>query len=218
MRSLPNAFDMTEFLKSHPKFMDFNAYPPGGPKNPDFFWGQPLFGYYRSTDPWVIRKHLSMFADAGVDFLFMDYTNSSIYDPELTTFLSVAEELKAKGTAVPRLTFFLNHKPEQKIEALYQEWYKPGKHDEMWFRWEGKTAADESHADRCEVAERSISTERDSELFYLAPHLGVIQSRQNTWYLAFCFRLRCQARHQTGWFGRTTGRQQIHGRAHLVSI
>ena len=137
-RALPNNYDITNFLKTHPKFMDFVAEPPGGPKNPDFFWAQPLFGYYRSTDPWVIRKHLPLLAAAGVDFLFMDYTNSSIYDPELTTFLAIAEELKAKGLAVPRLTFFLNYQPEKKIEALYLEWYKPGRHGDMWFKWAGK--------------------------------------------------------------------------------
>jgi hypothetical protein len=138
LRALPGAFNMTDFLQTHPKFMDFNAYPPGGPRNPEIYWAQPLFGYYRSTDPWVIRKHLPMFAAAGIDFLFFDYTNSSIYDPELTTFLSVAEDLKSKGLAVPRLTFFLNHLPDQKVESLYQEWYKPGKYDDMWFGWRGK--------------------------------------------------------------------------------
>jgi hypothetical protein len=138
LRALPDAFDMTEFLKSHPKFMDFDADPPGGPKNPTFYWAQPLLGYYRSTDPWVIRKHLPMLAAAGVDFLFLDYTNSSSYDPELTTFLSIAESLKRDGLAMPQLTFFLNHLPDQKIEALYVEWFKPGKHEGMWFRWRGK--------------------------------------------------------------------------------
>lgn len=131
-------YNMTEFLKTHPRFMDFSAHPPGGPDFPTWFWAEPLFGYYKSTDPWVIRKHLVMFADAGVDFLFLDYTNGSIYDPELKTLLDVAADLKSKGVRVPRLTFFLNSEPEWKIEALYNEWYRPGKYDDMWFRWQGK--------------------------------------------------------------------------------
>jgi hypothetical protein len=131
-------YNMTEFLASHPKFMDFAAYPPGGPKNPEFYWAEPLFGYYLSTDPWVIRKHLALFADAGVDFLFMDYTNSSVYDTELKNFLNVAEDLKSKGMPVPRLTFFLNHEPEKKVESMYVNWYKPHQHEDMWFRWAGK--------------------------------------------------------------------------------
>jgi len=131
-------YNVTEFLKTHPGFKDFEAHPKGGPDYPTWYWAEPLFGYYLSTDPWVIRKHLIMLSDAGVDFLFLDYTNGSIYDAELTRFMAVAEDLKAKGVHVPRLAFFLNSEPEWKIEALYTTWYKPGKYDDMWFQWQGK--------------------------------------------------------------------------------
>jgi hypothetical protein len=131
-------YNVTEFLKTHPGFKDFEAHPKGGPDYPTWYWAEPLFGYYLSTDPWVIRKHLVMLSDTGVDFLFLDYTNGSIFDPELKQFLEVAEELKAKGVRVPRLAFFLNSEPEWKIEALYTTWYKPGKYDDMWFQWQGK--------------------------------------------------------------------------------
>ena len=132
------SYNVTEFMRSHPGFKDFSAHPPGGPDFPTWYWAEPLFGYYRSTDPWVIRKHLVMLADAGVDFLFLDYTNGSIYDNELGALLNVAEDLKKQGVAVPKLVFFLNSEPEWKIEALYKTWYKPGKYDDMWFKWQGK--------------------------------------------------------------------------------
>ena len=32
---------------------------PGVPK-PGRFSGEPLFGYYQSADPWVLRKHAEM--------------------------------------------------------------------------------------------------------------------------------------------------------------
>lgn len=131
-------YNVTEFLKTHPGFRDFQAHPKGGPDFPTWYWAEPLFGYYRSTDPWVIRKHLTLLSDAGVDFLFLDYTNGSVYDAELKQFLAVAEDLKARGVHVPRLAFFLSFEPEWKIEALYQTWYKPGKYDDLWFRWQGK--------------------------------------------------------------------------------
>ncbi len=138
-RWLPNGqYDMSKYLQSRPYFKDFTSTPPGGPNVPTFYWGEPLFGYYRSTDRWVIRKHLMMLADAGVDFLFLDYTNGSLYDEELQAFLDVARELKNAGTNVPRLSFFLNSEPEWKIYDLYNKWYKPGLYDDMWFRWQGK--------------------------------------------------------------------------------
>lgn len=132
------SYDITEFLKTHPGFKDWVINPPGGPGHPEWYWGQPLFGYYKSTDPWVIRKHLVMLADAGVDFLFFDYTNGVWYDPEMAAFLEVARDLKAKGLAVPRLVFFVNVHPEKVVEHLYVTWYKPGKNDDLWFRWQGK--------------------------------------------------------------------------------
>ena len=138
-RWLPNAqYDMTKYLASRPYFKDFTATPPGGPNNPTFYWAEPIFGYYRSTDPWVIRKQLVMLADAGVDFLFLDYTNGSLYNPELQTLLDVARDLKSNGVAVPKFTFFLNSEPEWKVYELYDKWYKPGRYDDMWFRWRGK--------------------------------------------------------------------------------
>ncbi len=138
-RWLPSGqYDMSKYLQARPYFKDFTANPPGGPNNPTFYWGEPIFGYYRSTDRWVIRKQLVMLADAGVDFLFLDYTNGSLYDPELQALLDVARELKNSGTAVPRLTFFLNSEPEWKAYELYNKWYKPGLYDDLWFRWRGK--------------------------------------------------------------------------------
>jgi hypothetical protein len=132
------SYNITDWLQTHPGFKDWTAHPEGGPNNPEWYWAEPLYGYYRSTDPWVIRKHLILFADAGVDFLYFDYTNASLYDEELKTFMNVAEDLKSKGVHVPKLTFFLNYEPDWKVEALYKEWYKPGKYNDMWFMWDGK--------------------------------------------------------------------------------
>ncbi len=132
------SYNVTEFLDAHPGFQDWTASPAAGPRHPEWYWAEPLFGYYRSTDRWVIRKHLAMIADAGVDFLFLDYTNDAIYEPELLALLETAAELKARGMAVPRVAFFMNADPDPKVEAVYRRWIKPGKYDDLWFRWRGK--------------------------------------------------------------------------------
>ena len=137
-RFMPGQYDLSKYLQSRPYFKDFSAHPPGGPDHPVFYWAEPLFGYYRSTDAWVMRKHLVMLADAGVDFLFLDYTNAQVYDAELKALLDVARDLKAGGTQVPRLVFFLNHEPDWKIEHLYKNWFQPGQYDDLWFQWRGK--------------------------------------------------------------------------------
>ena len=98
LRHMPTAFNMTEFLKTRPGFMDFSAHPPGGPDYPEFYWAEPLFGYYRSADPWIIRKHLVLLADAGVDYLIFDTTNAQLYDEELTALYTGAGVDLSKDT------------------------------------------------------------------------------------------------------------------------
>ena len=134
-------YDVTKFLKTHPGFKEFEAFPAGGPPHPTWYWAEPLFGYYTSVDRWVIRKHIIMLADAGIDFIFIDYTNGHAYLPELTAYLEVAHELKAQGVAVPKVVPFINVVPGTTLEALYTALYKPGKYDDLWFLWQGKPLA-----------------------------------------------------------------------------
>ena len=44
-----------------------------------YHWGEPEAGYFLSKDEYVIRKDMSMLADAGVDVLVMDVTNAVRY-------------------------------------------------------------------------------------------------------------------------------------------
>ena len=131
-------YDMTQFLATRPYFRAFDPLPQGGPQHPTWYWAEPLFGYYRSTDEWVIRKHLVMLADAGVDFLFLDYTNGSCYDDELVSLLRVMRDLKSAGVPVPRLTFFLHTESDWKIHHLYTAWFSKPEWRDLWFDYRGK--------------------------------------------------------------------------------
>ena len=44
----------------------------GSAGRPPITGARPELGYYISTDPFVIRKHASMLADAGVDVVIFD--------------------------------------------------------------------------------------------------------------------------------------------------
>ncbi len=47
-------------------------------------WGTPELGFYQSDDRAVIRKHAEWLADAGVDFIWIDWSNDLDYDPQAT--------------------------------------------------------------------------------------------------------------------------------------
>lgn len=48
---------------------------------PDGTWDTPLLGKYDSRDRRTIRQHAQMLYDAGVDFVWLDWSNNVTYDP-----------------------------------------------------------------------------------------------------------------------------------------
>lgn len=64
--------NITEIVRKNPEAMKDYNHPGWGTKKPGFFfWEEPLFGYYKTTDTWVLRRHAEMLADAGVDVVFL---------------------------------------------------------------------------------------------------------------------------------------------------
>ena len=107
------------------------------------FWGEPLFGFYRDTDKWVLRKHAEMLAAAGVDVLFFDCTNGSFtwresYRALCETFI----EARRDGVQTPQIAFMLAFWPSpdsrKAIIDIYNDLYKPAEYEELFFKWEGK--------------------------------------------------------------------------------
>lgn len=47
-------------------------------------WGEPALGYYASWDRRVIRRHAAWLYDAGVDFVWIDWSNNVNYTPNVT--------------------------------------------------------------------------------------------------------------------------------------
>ena len=47
------------------------------PMNAFHYFEEPMYGYYNSWDTWVIRRHLELLSMAGIDFLYLDFTNAN---------------------------------------------------------------------------------------------------------------------------------------------
>ena len=124
--------DIAKILKANP------ATPPWGPVQSPHYWSEPRFGYYRPDDPWVIRKHVQMLTDAGVDMLVLDATNGFTYDAEREALCVVLEKMKAEGQRVPQIAMFAYAQHNAVVQHLWDTFYKPGKHRELWFQWKGK--------------------------------------------------------------------------------
>jgi hypothetical protein len=75
----------------------------------EFYWNEPLFGFYSGTDYWVMRKHATMLKNAGVDALFFDATNghSTWRGQYEVLFKALYDSLEA-GNDVPKVAFMCN--------------------------------------------------------------------------------------------------------------
>lgn len=102
------------------------------------FWGEPLFGYYATRDPWVIRRHVQLLVDAGVDFLVFDTTNNVTYPREVRAICDVMLQMRAEGGRTPQITFMINTNADETAQKLWDEVYNTGKYDALLLQLEGK--------------------------------------------------------------------------------
>lgn len=90
--------------------------PPYGPLGAWHFWAKPAMGFYRSSNPFVIRKHLEALGRAGIDFIILDDTNMQAEWDEAfkrniafrpySVVLETARALLRVGEAVPRVVIW----------------------------------------------------------------------------------------------------------------
>jgi len=124
-------YDNTRLLAANP------AAPAFGPIHAFHWWGEPHLGYYYASDPFVIRRHAQMLADAGVDVVFFDVTNAITYTD---TYLALCREyaaIRKAGGKTPQIAFLTNSKSAQTVQKLYDDFYGKNLYPELWFRWKG---------------------------------------------------------------------------------
>lgn len=136
--------NITEIVRQYPEAMKDYNHPAWGEAKPgSFYWEQPLFGYYKTTDPWVLRKHAEMLADAKVDVVFFDCTNGSLtWEDSYEALMKTWDQAQKDGVKVPKIAFMLpfsytDHSLTS-LRQLYRDVYQPGRYENLWFYWKGK--------------------------------------------------------------------------------
>jgi hypothetical protein len=136
--------NITEILKQFPEAAKNADHPAWKGITPGvFWWDEPLFGYYRTTDEWILRKHAEMLADAGVDVVFFDCTNGSLtWKSSYTVLLKVWEQARLDGVKTPQIAFLLpfgaSANALASLNELYIDLYQPQLYQDLWFMWNGK--------------------------------------------------------------------------------
>lgn len=112
--------------------------PEWGPVNSFHFWGEPEAGFYRSEDPWVIRRYIQMLTAADVDWIFFDTTNGPTYLKSVMALGEVSMQMRSEGHKTPEIAFLTNTASGRVMTEIYEAFYKEGHYEELWFHWDGK--------------------------------------------------------------------------------
>ena len=136
--ALDGPYDVAKILEREPGAATNAASPLWGGNGVPHYWGEPLFGYYRGDDPWVLRRHAQLLADAGVDVLIFDTTNARSYPEVYTNLCEVFYSIRQSGGRTPRIAFMVNTEAGQTAQQIYQALYAANRYRDLWFLWQGK--------------------------------------------------------------------------------
>ena len=120
----------------------FKANIPESPVNQNHFWGEPVWGYYKENDEWVMRKQLEMLTMAGVDFLMLDTSNAVIYQEVTDKLFYIIKEYREAGWDVPQIVYQTasgdDAQCRRQVKDLYNKYYVKKDLDDVWFKPDGK--------------------------------------------------------------------------------
>lgn len=132
-------YDISKILAKDPSAINDPKNPLWGPQLAYHHWGEPLFGYYLSGDPWVLRKHAQMLFDAGVDTVIFDVTNQTTYPNNYLALCKVWSQVRKEGGATPQIAFLTPFwDPRNVVRTLYDDFYSKDLYKDLWFQWKGK--------------------------------------------------------------------------------
>ena len=131
-------YDVTKILAADPDAGHKPDSPVWGGEGVYHHWGEPLYGYYYSDDEWVVRRHMKLIMQSGVDFLFFDTTNAVIYENNAKLVMRVLQEYHDDGWTIPQVMFYTNTASGRTVENIYNAIYKPGFAKDTWFQLDGR--------------------------------------------------------------------------------
>ncbi len=131
-------YDISKIIEADPDAVKKPESPLWGPVGMYHYWGEPLYGYYRSDDPWVLRRHADLLSAAGIDTLIFDTTNAVTYTPTFLKLCEVFAQVRSEGGRTPSICFMVNTHAGTTARRIYEDLYKKGLYRDLWFVWDGK--------------------------------------------------------------------------------
>lgn len=131
------------------------------PNNQEHYWGEPLYGYYKSDDIYMIRKQVELFITCGIDYLVLDVTNGWIYVEATEKLMQVICELREDGWDAPQVLFYVHSLNNKTVREIYKEYYTDrAQYSDSWYMRDGKPviiAYDDTAKDIAEAKTRGVT-------------------------------------------------------------
>ena len=136
-------WDLSKIIPNHPEVLEDGDHENWGSRERGryYFWGEPIYGYYRGDDYWVHLKNMQLLTDAQVDFLVLDATNALIYERQSHALMKAIRTLQEQGANPPRLVYYTNTESGKTMQKIYDTFYREGapvRFPETWYYLEGK--------------------------------------------------------------------------------
>ncbi len=161
-------YDNSHILAEHgPEVMFHKDVPGVSPAALFHWWEEPLYGYYNSGDEWVVRRHMEMLTEAGIDFLCFDVTNANIYPNVAKRIMKVITELREEGWDAPQVTWMTHSYSIRTAQTIYDTFYKDEVYPESWYCVDGKPmiiAYTDEADDKAEAASRGDNSYAPGDL------------------------------------------------------
>lgn len=139
----PTVLNINDIAEKYPEAVrDFN-HSVWTPANFQGSWNESIYGYYESTDQWVLRRQAELLANAGVDAVLADNTNGNLtHKSGYTALFESWDNAMDDGVLTPKVSFMLpfggGEGTDLQVRDMYTDFYRESKYQKLWFYWEGK--------------------------------------------------------------------------------
>ena len=147
----PRANNLNDIISKYPEAKNNYDHPIWKTYHSGYWWNEPIYGFYKESDEYVLRRQAELLADAGVDFIVIDATNSFNITASGTKYEEVFKawsHAKQDGINVPKIVFMLGfvnpgtsddarNAMSAALTKLYTDFYSQNKFSDLWFKMEG---------------------------------------------------------------------------------
>ncbi len=158
--NISGIYDVSKIMAEYGADIIFHEDTPISPNNTEHWWGEPLYGYYKSTDIYVIKNHVNQFTAAGIDYIVMDCTNGWMYNDALKSTMEYITELRQDGWDAPQVVLYIHSLNNKTVREAYNDIYSLTEYKDAWYMKDGKPviiAYTDTEKDIAEASGRGVT-------------------------------------------------------------